>query len=321
MQNHPNDPADLITCGQLRFLSDLARTEKLSRTAANLGMSLAAASRTLDKLREAFGDPLFTPHARGLHPTDTLRSILPALRSTIEQADRLFRPAAFDPKRLEGRFRVATRGLAVPEILAYVLPRLAREAPRLLLVHTPRTSSIWEDLDEGRIDLGIVNDRSVPDSFHSAPLFEIELGILLRENHPLRKKYGSEAPTFEDFLQWPRAAMSVGSDEPTGSSWDQQLLDESSALRGVVCVSTSAVELAATLEASDFLMLAPKFGSAGLRRHYGLAWMPLPDGHPARERRSGVLVWSEQAHRDPAHAWVRSLFRDWAKAAEAGVLD
>ena len=68
-RSRSNAAADMITRAQLKFLSDLAQTGKLSRTAERLGLSLSAASRMLDRLREAFGDPLFTPHARGLTPT------------------------------------------------------------------------------------------------------------------------------------------------------------------------------------------------------------------------------------------------------------
>ena len=88
MTTPENHPADSVTRGQLRFLLHLSETQKLSRTADVLGLSLSAASRTLEKLRAAFDDPLFTPHARGLKPTDALRRILPELRRTLEQADR-----------------------------------------------------------------------------------------------------------------------------------------------------------------------------------------------------------------------------------------
>lgn len=78
------------------------------------------------------------------------------------------------------------------------------------------------------------------------------------------------------------------------------------------------MELASTLEASDLIMLSPGFGSRGVRKHYDLVWVPMPKAAGEAKRgakrivRHGVMVWREAVHRDPAHAWVRSLFRDWA---------
>ncbi|EHY30514.1 LysR family transcriptional regulator, partial [Sutterella parvirubra] len=162
MKTALDDPSEHLTLQQLRFLQDLARTQKLTKTASNFGMSLASASRTLEKLRAAFGDQLLTPQARGLSPTKGLYRVLPDLETTIDQAAKLFQPFVFDPKALEGRFHLVSRGLAVPEILAYVVPRLAKEAPGLVLEHRPRTSAVWEDIEDGRADLAIVTDRNVP---------------------------------------------------------------------------------------------------------------------------------------------------------------
>ena len=117
--NHSRESAaDSVTRSQLRFLLDLLASGKLSRTASHLGMSLSAASRTLDRLREAFGDPLFTPHARGLTPTDTMLQIEPELRRTIAQTDRLFSLRTLDLSRLERIFSMSAWGIVVPEMLA-----------------------------------------------------------------------------------------------------------------------------------------------------------------------------------------------------------
>lgn len=314
MTTPENHPADSVTRGQLRFLLHLSETQKLSRTADVLGLSLSAASRTLEKLRAAFDDPLFTPHARGLKPTDALRRILPELRRTLEQADRLFAPPKFDPKSARGRFRIASRGLITSSLLAYLLARTAEEAPHLVIEHHHRTGSVWEDLESGRIDLAVVTDRSIPPAFRTAPLFDIKLGILLRSDHPLRVKTGGRAPALADFLSYRRLAMSVSSDFRF-ASWDRQLAGENPALlEPVAATSSSSIDLAATLSVSDFLMITPKRGAEAIAPYYGLAWMPLPLELQAPVRQHGCLVWTEMHHRDPLHVWVRRLIRGWARS-------
>lgn len=182
----------------------------------------SAASRTLDKLRTAFGDPLMLPQARGLSPTDGLFRLLPELRAAIEQAERLFTPFDFDPMKLRGTFRLITRGLVVPEILGDVIPRLAKQAPGIVLEHKQRTGAVWEEIEEGRVDLVLVTNRSVPASFHSVPLFDIEIGLLMRLGHPLAEKYLAGGITMEDIGRFGRVAMDV-SDDYRHASWDRQL--------------------------------------------------------------------------------------------------
>ena len=321
MTTPDNHPADSVTRGQLRFLLHLSETQKLSRTAEVLGLSLSAASRTLEKLRAAFDDPLFTPHARGLKPTEALRRILPELRRTLEQTDRLFAPPKFDPKAARGRFRIASRGLITSSLLAYLLTRTAEEAPHLVIEHHHRTGSVWEDLESGRIDLAVVTDRSIPPAFHTTPLFDIQLGILLRNEHPLRLKTGGCAPELADFLSYRRLAMSVSSDFRY-ASWDRQLAGENpELLEPVAATSNSSIDLAAALSVSDFLMITPKRGAEAIAPYYGLAWMPLPRELQAPVRQHGCLAWTEMHHRDPLHVWVRRLIRGWARSGMSGTSD
>ena len=274
MQHAPHATFEQLTLAQLHFLEDLARTCKLSKTASNFGMSLASASLTLDKLRE-----------------------------TLARAEHLFEPEAFSPAELGGRFRILSRGLATAEILAYVLPRIAKEAPGLRIEHRPLTHCVWEDLRDGVVDMALVTNRSVPPSCRSFPLFDIELGVVMRRTHPLALAYGCEAAPLSEIFSFPRVAMAVTEDRRS-TYWDRQLFGEKRAQEGVVCASTSALELAATIAHSDIIMFAPKFGSAGIRTHYDLVWQPLPEEAGEQTQRFGVMVWDERQHRHPSNFFL-----------------
>lgn len=316
--NHSRESAaDSVTRSQLRFLLDLLASGKLSRTASHLGLSLSAASRTLDRLREAFGDPLFTPHARGLTPTDTMLQIEPELRRTIAQTDRLFSLRTLDLSRLERTFSMSAWGIVVPEMLAYLLPRMASEAPGAHLEMRHRSLKIWEMLETGELDLIFTPDSAVPPSFRTLPLFPVELGILLRADHPLVRECRGEAPSMERFLDYKRFGMTVSTDLHA-ASWDRQLFGEDpKVLAQVVCSSKNGNDLMDVLECTDFMMLAPKRGALSLQPRYNLVWLPLPEGLPKPRAGHIVLAWCEARQRDPAHQWLRGLIRDWARESEA----
>lgn len=313
----PRSTFDNVSFAQLKFLLDLLQTGKLTRTAENFGLSLSAASRTLEKLRAAFGDPLFSQHPRGLHPTHAMLRIEPELRKTLAQSDALFQPPEFNPARLRATFRVAARGLVVPDILAYVLPRIAKEAPGVQLDLTSRSDELWQQLELGIVDLAITIDRSVPPPLHTAELFCLELGLAVRRGHPLVAVAAERPLTVRDLQPYRRLAMTVSKDL-RHASWDRQFLGESDAAQAnVVAASTSPAELAATLEITDFLLLIPKRGTETLAKHYDVTWLPLPvDLQNRQPTTHGILVWHESRQRDPAHKWLRELFKDWARQTE-----
>ena len=44
---------------------------------------------------------------------------------------------------------------------------------------------------------------------------------------------------------------------------------------------------------------------------YKLTALPLPIDFEETEKWN-VLIWSDSKHRDPAHKWMRGLFKEWA---------
>ena len=60
---------DALTVSDLIFFVSLFESRSLSNTAAEGGLSLSTASRTLRKLRETFGDPLFLRSSPDFVPT------------------------------------------------------------------------------------------------------------------------------------------------------------------------------------------------------------------------------------------------------------
>lgn len=313
MNTHLIEPADNVTRGQLRFLWYLSETEKLSKTAELLGMSLGSASRTLDKLRVAFDDALFTSHARGLAPTETMRRLKPELKRALEHSDRLFRPLKFDPHKAKGVFRIASKGLVTSSLMAYLLPKVALEAPQLTIGHYQPTYEVWSDLEAGRIDLALMTDWEVPQMFHYCPLFELELGIMLRRGHPLVKAFNGQAPSEKAFSSFARLSMMVNCDR-SYSDWDASIFDQDRDQNSTIATSHSAIELAATLTQSDFIMVTPKIGAQSIMDYYDLMWIELPKVYQRPTTHHACLVWNPTQHRDPLHIWVRSHIRAWAKA-------
>ena len=65
----------------------------VSAAAERLNLSVPAMSRTLERARRTFGDPLFVRAGRGLVPTPRAEALRDATRALVRQAQHLLHPA------------------------------------------------------------------------------------------------------------------------------------------------------------------------------------------------------------------------------------
>ena len=91
----------------LLLLKALVETQNLVRAAQSLDMPAATASRTLARLRDLFGDTLFTRCAGGLTPTARVLELAAKAQAVLSDMEKLLEPAVFDPASLKRSFRIA----------------------------------------------------------------------------------------------------------------------------------------------------------------------------------------------------------------------
>ena len=77
----------------LLLLKALVETQNLVRAAQSLDMPAATASRTLARLRDLFGDTLFTRCAGGLTPTARALELAAKAQAVLSDMDKLLEPA------------------------------------------------------------------------------------------------------------------------------------------------------------------------------------------------------------------------------------
>ena len=294
----------------LDFLLDLYETRKMTQSAKNLGMSQAAASRALEKLRQTFSDQLFVANGHGMEPTVLMQGLLEDLRNARRALERLTEPRTFDPSTTSRVFRIASRGLVEPCLLSYLVQRVAKEAPGAKLEHIYRAEDSFDALLAGDLDFVVSTDLAIPPMLHCLPLFPIELGVMVAKHHPLLKQYGTESPSLADFLQYRRIGLKI---TPTleSATFDRQVFGEAGQ-KAVIAQTDEPLAMVSVIAETNAMMVAPRAGVEFVARYFNVTWMPLPKSVaiPNKVGRS-VLVWGERRHTDEGHIWVRSLFRDW----------
>src|SRR5689334_6811013 len=80
----------------------------VTRAAKDLGITQPAMSRTLQRLRDSLGDPLFVKVGRTLLPTDRAKALQEPLSEALQAVGRVLEPPpTFDPKTASGAFTLA----------------------------------------------------------------------------------------------------------------------------------------------------------------------------------------------------------------------
>jgi DNA-binding transcriptional LysR family regulator len=176
---------------QIRYALAVARERSFTRAAQRLHVSQSAVSEQVAKLEEEIGFEIFARVGHSIELTDAGRAFL----AEAERVSGEFQGLARTAERLRGR-RTESLALGMGSGLAQVFiprlfPALSERAPGLRLdVLTAPTKSIFRDLHEGRIDLGIAIESAperVPAGLASERLLELDLGLVVHPAHRLAR--------------------------------------------------------------------------------------------------------------------------------------
>ena len=138
-------------------LDALLSERSVTRAARAIGVSQSAMSHALSRLRAVFGDELLTRAPDGMRPTPRALTLHAPLRAALIQIVEMTSSATiFDPATADVTFSLgipdSTEVLLMPQLVGHLQAR----APGVkLLLHTTDRHRILEDLDSGRVDLGI----------------------------------------------------------------------------------------------------------------------------------------------------------------------
>jgi DNA-binding transcriptional LysR family regulator len=138
-------------------LDALLTERSVTRAAGRIGISQSAMSHTLARLRTTFSDELLTRASDGMRPTPRALALIEPIQAALSHIQEITAPpAAFNPATADVTFSLgipdSTEVLLMPQLVA----RLQAIAPGVkLLLRTVDRTRILDDLDSGRVDLGI----------------------------------------------------------------------------------------------------------------------------------------------------------------------
>ncbi|MBF0421701.1 MAG: LysR family transcriptional regulator [Magnetococcales bacterium] len=282
---------------------DVLMTERsVTQAGRVLGITQAAMSNTLKRLRQTFGDPLFTKHGHSMVPTAQAIKLSEPIVSALNHAQLILKREQFIPASADRLFRVAISDCISSSLVPSLLSRLRAIAPNIRLeMVEPEGTKHEKLLERGEADLLISWFQWVaPGKLYLHRLFEMQCVCLARSGNP----HVGEKLTLEGFL----AADHIQFFPPQLKTTpvDEALLQQGR-FRKVVCSFSNSSIIPHLIANSDLLTVLPDRHAHYLAQGTNLQVHSLPlDVMPLRI----AMAWHARSEDSPPERWLRSVILD-----------
>lgn len=282
----------------LLILAYLLKTKSVSSTAVMLGMSQPSVSRSLARLRDALKDPLLVRAGNQMTLTYRAEGLAERLADWVATTSTLLEDSAFEPDRIDRRFRIASTDFGISAVCVPALAALRAAAPSLALDVVPLDHNPQRALASGEIDFAISGLDHDPELLHRRLLFEDGFVCVTRAGHPLGAE-GRAQVSLDAFLGHAHLGLTVS--DAQLDRVDKMLGEQARGRRVAMSVPYFSLAPEALL-VGDLVMAVPSRAAAGLVQDGRFAVRPAPDELGTLRY---WLLWHERSHRDPASAWLR----------------
>jgi len=275
------------------------RDRSVTGAAESLGLTQAAVSASLKRLREEYEDKLFTPVGRKMEPTPLASDLAPMLLDVLSMVRKTqVERRRFEPATAKRMFTVRTRDIGEAVSFPQIMAALAECAPgirlRTVFRSIPETVS---GMAGGQIDFALGFLPSLEAGIHRRLIHTQHYVCVMRAGHPLAGK----KMTLERFSESEHLLV-----EYSGSGHIQleRALIDAGARSRIKIRLPQYLAAPHFVVSSDLLWSAPAVLAETLAKHYPLVIKPLPLDLPSFEI---FLYWHDRYHQDPANKWMRDF--------------
>ena len=269
----------------------------ITRASRRLNLSQPAVSHALGRMREMFGDALFTRQGHAMIPTPLARRLIEPIRQSLQGLEvTLSKVDRFDPGSATKRFVIGMRDAQESAVLASVMRCVTQEAPRIdiSVVRTERRD-IERELSAGSLDVALDVLLPLPDDIRRRHLAVEWMTVVARRDHPkVRRRL-----TLDTYLAQEHIAVSS---RRRGLSAEDFELGRHNLHRRVRLRCQSYFAACQVVSETDLILTMPQRYAHILNTRLDTKLLPFPLKVPAFD---SYLYWHSSAEGDPANAWLR----------------
>ncbi|WP_034455348.1 LysR family transcriptional regulator [Buttiauxella noackiae] len=170
----------------LRLFLLAAESGSLTKAASQSNITLSAASKRIAELEKNFECRLFIRQPRGLELTPAGQGVVRHARKVLDNVNQMASEISDYSTGVLGHIRVAANVSAVIQFLPQDLAGFHRRHPRLrILLEEALSENIVEQVDSGRVDIGIFADNVAASGIRTFTYRQDRLVLLVPSGHPL----------------------------------------------------------------------------------------------------------------------------------------
>lgn len=284
----------------------LMEERSVTRAANRLGVTQAALSNALGRLRTVLKDPLFIRERYGMRPTPKAEQLAPELRAALAAIDAVvLGQQVFDPARADQVFTIAANSYVEFVFVPALVARLRELAPGIRLRTLPFGADIAETgVVSGTTALVLGRIGDVPDNLVVQHLADDGLACVVRADHPvIGTRIGKlQYERLRHVNVLPPGRLRAGL---------FQALDRQGLKREVAVSVSHFAAIPEIIAATDYCATLPRLICRQLAHDARLKVLPTPldlGTFPMH------MAWHVRHRQDPAHLWLRTLVAELAGA-------
>ena len=287
-------------------LQRLLEEESVTKAAERLFITQPAMSKTLQRLRETFNDPLFVRCGRGLSPTPRaieLKKQLPAVLAAIAA---MMLKEEFDPLTFEGEIFIMAAEFIAVQVMPALTQKLVKEAPSMTIRLVGEDSNTKvSGLEKGDLDFAIEIARPYTEDYHETSLGSFTPAVWMSTGHPLTEK---KQLKLNEMLNYPfvqyALLRSPSGDTAQQTRFDSQL-KEKGLKRKKAMVTDQLMTALNVLRVTDCLMMGTMHDLKSDGATYGIVRKAYPKELDFDSSVPIVLVQHSRSAKSAAHDWIK----------------
>lgn len=297
MPSHANNKLIRMDLNLLVAFDILMTERNVTRAGKVAGITQAAMSNTLRRLRQVFNDPLFIKTGSCMEPTALAIKLAGPIARALERIEGIFLRESFHPETSDRLFSVAISDCVTAIVVPALLDHLRKFAPTLRLKITdPGGFDHDKLLQRGETDLVISWFQWVtPGELRLQRFLEMQCIALSRPDNPLV----AGKLTIERFLAarhlqyYPQGMNSTPVDEA---------LEQMGKKRHIVGLLDSFGLIGPLVAGSDMLAVLPDLQAKFVAKNMNLITHPLPFRTATLRL---AMAWHPRTDNSLAHVWLR----------------
>ena len=278
----------------LRTLRLVHEFRSFSHAAESLGVTQSTVSYGIDRMRKAFGDPLFVRQGIDIVPTDRCSDIVATITPMIDEFMALSLSKDFDPAASTATVSLSCNYYERVTLLPGLMRHLRRDAPRLRVNILSSTVRGKEQLDRGESDMLIGPIKVMQGSYYRRRLLDDHYVAVMSSANLL----AGSSLTKDQYLSAPSVIVTYG------GTWRSRVLQDiehdGQSLNAVMEVPSPA-HIPSLLHQTDLIATVPYRIAQSYRGDVVIADTPYPAPFEID------LSWTARTHDSPLHGWVRGI--------------